>query len=238
MSKQKAVKIPVKQTLNLYVKQKTLANPTRLIPILLLIALVAGVIAKYAVIDRLNQVRQAEAELYEMKQYLAEIQSTYTDYDEVEKEYNRYTYQNYDRTLPDRLEVMGLIERTLFPAGSVQNVSINGRTISTSLNGPKLDGTSWLMTSLISEKMVEDVNVSSYVDSTDKGGGNNDNTTITMTIMLVDPTTIVEEEPAEGEAAEDGIIPEGETPDQPEADGAQNGEAQSEPDVTANEGEE
>ena len=187
----KKIKVPSKQTLNLLVKEKTLAHPTRLIPILLLIALGSYAFAKFAVIDRLNKVRHAEAELAVMYNQLEMIESTYADFDEVQSEYNRYTYENYDRTLADRLEVLAMIERQLFPVGSVQNISISGRTVSLILTGPSLADASGIIASLLSDPLVEEVNIPSYTENSDKTGANS---TIPMTITLKDATTIAPEE--------------------------------------------
>ena len=194
----KNMKIPSKKTLNLMIKVKTLAHPTRLIPILLLIVIVAGLFAKFAVINRLDQVNKAEAELSEMKKHLQTVENIYADYDEVQKEYNRYTYQNFDRTIPDRLDVLQMVERQLFTIGTVKNITISGRTVSLTLEGPNLEDVSVLYVALYSEPLVEDVIISSYNEQTKDEAI----TSINMTIYLVDATTLGTEDSAAG--AENG----------------------------------
>ena len=80
---------PTKQTLNLLVRRKTLAHPTRLIPALLAIVLVAGVIGKFAVMDRLAAVEAEQLELDRTRAQIAALQARCADYEDIEREYNR-----------------------------------------------------------------------------------------------------------------------------------------------------
>ncbi len=194
----KKIKIPNKQTLNLVVKVKTLAHPTRLIPILILIFLAAALFAQFAVIRRFNQVKQAEAELAEMQNLLEATEQAYKDYDDVELEYNKYTYENFDRTLFDRIEILDMIQRRLFPACTVQSLSISHNTstnndiLSLTVTGPTLEETYALAESIMSEPMVDDVYISSYVDGSSNGSSSAETpqSTVTMTITLIDATTL------------------------------------------------
>lgn len=195
----KKTKLPSKKTLNLVVKVKTLAHPTRLIPILLLIFLGVGIFTEFAVIRRIEKVRQAEAELAEMRRNLEMIQSAYADYDEVEAEYNRYTYDNYDRTLFDRLDVLALLERQLFPVCTVQSLNISGQTISMTVQGPTLEQMSDILTSLRNDPMVDGVYMSSYTDNSESSGGSGSSTAV-LTITLAD-ATVYAQQMAEAEAA-------------------------------------
>ncbi len=210
----KKIKIPQKQTLNLLVREKTLAHPTRLIPILLLIALGAGLFAKFAVIARLDKVKQAEAELAELQNILDMTQNAYADYDEVEEEYNKYTYENFDRSLFDRIEILEMIKRRLFPVCTVQSLNIshnngtNSDMLSLTVTGPTLQETYALVTSLMTEPMVDDVNISSYVDNSDNNSADA-KSTVVMTITLIDATTLDEKlaaiEEAQNMLAEAGL---------------------------------
>ncbi len=193
----KNVKIPSKKTINLLFKRKTLAHPTRLIPILLLIALVSYAIAQFAVINRLEQVKQAEAELLHMQEELAAVKAIYADYDEVKAEYNRYTYQNYDRSIPNRLSVLAMLERRVFNVCTAQSLSISQRTVSMTLGGLSLEANSELIAGLKEEPMVEDVFVSTTSSTSRANDGSDVTSTVTsITISLKDPTTIQPEAPA------------------------------------------
>lgn len=185
----KNVKIPSKKTINLLFKKKTLAHPTRLIPILLLIALGSYCVAQFAVINRLEKVKQAEAELIHMREELAAVEAAYADYDEVQAEYNRYTYQNFDRTVPNRLAVLALLERRVFSVCTAQSLSITQRTVSMTLEGLSLEDTSALIEGLKEEPMVEDVFVSTSSYGTKTYNGTESAVT-SITISLKDPTTI------------------------------------------------
>lgn len=201
----KTVKIPSKQTLNLMIKEKTLAHPTRLIPILLLIFLGAYAFAQFAVIGRLNKVRDAEAELSQMHSNLEMIKAAYADYDDVKAEYNRYTYQNYDRTIPDRLEILAMLERRVFSVCTAQSLSISQRTITMTLGGLSLDDTSALVASLKEEPMVLDVFVPNTSSNKSEIRDPGKEATVTaITISLKDPTTIVDESEQAVTDAENG----------------------------------
>ncbi len=195
----KNVKIPSKKTINLLFKKKTLAHPTRLIPILLLIALGAYCVAQFAVINRLEKVKQAEAELLHMREELAAVEAAYADYDEVQAEYNRYTYQNFDRTIPNRLAVLSLLERRVFNVCTAQSLSITQRTVSMTLTGLSLEDTSALIAGLKEEPMVEDVFVSTSSYGSKQYDGT-DTATTSITISLKDPTTIQPEAEPAGES--------------------------------------
>lgn len=219
MSKEKQKKtikkLPSKTTLNLVVKVKTLAHPTRLIPILLLIFVGAALFAQFAVIRRLNQVKQAEAELEEMRNLLTMTQNAYADYDEVEEEYNKYTYDNFDRSLFNRLDILDLIERRLFPVCTVQSLSISHNTttsndvLSMTVTGPTLEETYALVSGLLTEPMVQDVDIASYVDNSENAGADQPKSTVTMTITLIDATTLDERiaELEEAKSLLDGALP-------------------------------
>lgn len=192
----KNVKIPSKQTINLMIREKNLSHPTRLIPILILIILGANAFAQFAVIRRLNQVKQAEAEWAQMCYNLQMIEDSYADYDEVKAEYNRYTYQNFDRSIPDRLQILDMLEQKVFSVCTAHSLSITKRTVSMTLGGLDLAQTSELIASLRAEPMVEDVRVSSSTSSESDYDGGGSTTSTVMTVILKDPTTIPKEEPA------------------------------------------
>ena len=235
-------KLPSKTTLNLVVKVKTLAHPTRLIPILLLICVGVALFTHFAVIRRLNKVKQAEAELEQMRSLLRTTQEAYADYDEVEEEYNKYTYENFDRSLFDRLDILDMIQRRLFPVSTVQSLSISHNTstnndiLSLTITGPTLEETYALLSGLMTEPMVEDVNIASYVDNSENATGSEPMSTVTMTITLIDATTLDEklEAIAEGEA----LLDEMGTLTQNETEGAEPGSGASGEETGNNGGEE
>lgn len=153
---------PSKRTMNLYIKRKTLSHPTRWVPILVAIFAVAFLIGKYGVADRLARLDAARAELQRQKDYVRMLQDKTSDYAEVKQEYNRYSYTGFDRTLQDRLDVLTLIEEELFPACTVERMSVTGRQLTLTISNLSLKDNAELVERLERhEDMVEAVYISS-----------------------------------------------------------------------------
>lgn len=186
-ARKKQIKIPSKTTLNLLIKEKTLASPSRLIPILVLIFVGAFLFSKYAVVARLEKVNRAEAQLAAAESNLEQIQSSYADYDAVRAQYNCYSYEQYDRTIPDRVKVLDMLERRFFPISTVQSLSINGRDISLVLADISLETLTYINQVLMEEEpLIEYIEISSYVDNTDHDDSGRATTTASMSIRLAD----------------------------------------------------
>lgn len=185
-AKIKAKSVPVKTTLNLVIKEKTEFRPARLIPALLLVFLLAALFAKFAVLDRFAALEEAEREFSQDRAYLQELVNSYADYDEVQAEYNRYTYADFDRSIPDRQDVLKLLERRVFPVSGMRQMSISGKSVSLTLTGMTLEEISTLVNKLEAEPLVERITVSTAGYS----GRDNDVPTASMVILLVDATTL------------------------------------------------
>ncbi|HCO62286.1 MAG TPA: hypothetical protein DIT49_02320 [Clostridiales bacterium] len=184
--------IASKTSLNLVVVERGMSHPTRFVPALAAIVLAAVLLGKLGVADRLDRLAAAEAEVQGIWNQSAALDSRMADYDQVEEEYNRYTYMDYDRTIIDRLDILDLVERQMLPVCTVQGMSISGSVMTLRLSGLTLEATAALSARLEEEKIVSSVTVStsSYVSST----GSGEVITITnMTIALADATTLEED---------------------------------------------
>ena len=189
MSREKAIKaksFPTKTTLNLVYKEKREFRLSRLVPAVLAVVLLAAVFAKFAVIDRFAALAEAENQLAREQAQLQELINSFADYDEVQAEYNRYTYENFDRTIPDRQDVLKLLERYVFPVSGMQQLSIAGRSVSTTLTGMTLEEVSTLVNRLESQPLVDKVTVS----TTGYSGRDNEVPIASMVILLADATTL------------------------------------------------
>ena len=212
---QKKIKYPTKKTLNLMIKEKTLASPTRLIPILLLIVVGALAFSKFAVVDRLAKVDKAESELATMKNQLELIQNAFSDYDQVEDQYSRYSYENFDRTIPDRIDVLEMLEIWFMPVCRIQSLSMNGRDLSMTIADINMDTITYLNGVLTHEEpMVESIKITSYVDNTDRDQSGERTVTATVNIYLADATNTYNPDALEFDP--DAIINEGMQSEEPE----------------------
>ncbi len=165
--KEKAV--ASKTTLNLAMRERDLSkSPIVALPVIALIAVVA-ILVSLGVGSQLARVTAAQREVDQTKANIAAMKAAYADYDEVQAEYNRYTYEKFDRTIADRLEVLSLMERQVYPVCAVRSFSVAGRQMSLVLEGLTLESTSALITRLNAEKMVDSVSVSVYDATSDSG---------------------------------------------------------------------
>lgn len=167
MKKEKAA--ASKTTLNLAMRERNLSkSPAVVLPVVLAIAAVA-LLVSWGVGSELARATTAQREVDRMRENVETLKAGYADYDEVQAEYNRYTYEKFDRTIADRLDVLSLMERQVYPVCSVRNFSVAGRQMSLVLEGLTLESTSSLITRLNAEAMVDSVSVSVYDATSDSG---------------------------------------------------------------------
>jgi len=185
MAMKKDKNIASKKTLNLAIREKHIVKYMLVIPTLAVIVLLAAVVSKFAVVDRLAQVSAARREVELLKDQAAALEAQYADFDEVRAEYNRYTYKDFDRTLADRMDVLELIEREIFPVCQVQRLALAEKRLDLALEGLTLENTSELITRLNADKLVDSVRVSTATTTEENGTVHR---TTEMTIMLADAT--------------------------------------------------
>ena len=175
--KEKAV--ASKTTLNLAMRERDLAkSPVVALPVIVVIALVAALVS-WGVGSQRARVTAAQQEVDQMRETVETLRAGYADYDQVREEYNRYTYKDFDRTIADRLDVLSLMERQVYPVCAVRSFAVAGRQMSLVLEGLTLESTSSLITRLNAEEMVDSVSVSVYDATSDSG------TTYPLTNMVI-----------------------------------------------------
>lgn len=188
MRREKRAAFAAKPDMNLAFREEQM-HPAALIAALLAILAAAFLVARFGVLGRMEAVAREEAEVSALGVRLAGLQEACADYDEVEREYNRYTYSGYDRTLADRLDVLSLLEREVFPVCGAQRLSMSGRQVSLTLEGLDLESTSALIASLRADDLVEDVSVSTYNgDAGTKSPSTITQMTITLAVVQTEQT--------------------------------------------------
>lgn len=190
MKKEKA--LASKQTMNLAIREKNLAKSALMVPIIAAIVLAAALVGKFGVADRLAQVSAAQREVDSIKAQTAAMQAAYADYDEVEAEYNRYTYKDFDRSLADRMDILALVEREIFPVCQVQRLSLADKRLDLALEGSTLGDGSALVARLEADPLVDAAFVTTATATQEDGTVYR---TTNMTILLADMSG--EEEVAE-----------------------------------------
>ena len=93
------------------------------------------------------------------------------DYDEVSAEYVRYSYKILvdENGLQDRLDVLDMLENTVYKNHAITNVSIAGNTVSLSFSGLDFNETAQLIQELQSYEMVSSVQVNNQTGNTGNG---------------------------------------------------------------------
>lgn len=176
---------PTKRTLNLMIREKKSVDPVKWVPGVLIVLAVAALFGKFAVADRYAKLNALEADLAAQKQKLEDTRAAYADYNEVQEQYNRYTYTDFDRTIADRLDVMAVLEREVFPVCDVGALSISGKAVSLSVTGLSLEEASALISRLEAEPLVASVFISNSNQTESDPEGSS-----SMTIQLADATTV------------------------------------------------
>ncbi len=179
---------PSKRTLNLAIRERRYPDPKKWIPGVLVVIILAALFSKFAVVDRYAKLNEAEAELAGKKAELAATQAQYADYDEVRERYNMYSYEGFDRTIADRLDVMDLLRRDVFPVCEVQDLSVSGKTINLSVTDLNLSQISQLIATLEGEPMVSSVTVFTASDDQEAVTGS-----ASLSVELVDATEVEKE---------------------------------------------
>ncbi len=146
--------LPVKRSINLAgIGEK----PIRLhvaIPAIVLIVAAAAVLSKFAVVDRLIEVSNAQREAAEAR---AELDATYKkieEYGELEELYAHYTYSDMteeELLRVDRVEVVSLIKRIVMPRAAVYSWSVSANQLTVNVTGNTLQEIN-----LIAQKLEED----------------------------------------------------------------------------------
>ena len=191
----KALKIPTKTTINLAKRESKKKDVLTVAVGAVLIAALAGSVAKFGVLDQLARLNAAESAYNEVhSQYEMTLQAV-ADYPEVEARYRTYSREwmrvgdQNGLAKVDRLDVLDLVEKRMMPRGQVNSVSLRDSVMVVSMSGMNLRQIS---------EMVELVRADPIVES---AALNLASTEQDSTEALMDFTLTIALEPAE-EAAE------------------------------------
>ncbi|MCC8079804.1 MAG: hypothetical protein LIO57_07080 [Oscillospiraceae bacterium] len=172
-----------KRTISFCPRQRRRADTLKTAALVLAIIAAAALFGKTAVADRLADLAQARSAVTAAQTELAALKASCADYDAVLERYRRNFYDGLDNRTVDRLEVMALVEEQIFPVCRVSNLSVDGQTLNLILADMDLAGSAELVERLMSQDIVQNVEVYSV------GYQNGDMlTTMTVTLCAVDET--------------------------------------------------
>lgn len=181
MKKEKS--LASKRTMNLAIRESNAARNALMVPVIAAIVLVAALVGKFAVADRLAEVRAAQREVDAIKSQTEAMMDAYADFDEVAEQYNQYTYKDFDRSLAERMDVLALIEREIFPVCQVQRLALAEKRLDLALEGSTLGDGSALVARLEADPLVDAAFVSTATATAENGEVRR---TTSMTILLAD----------------------------------------------------
>ena len=157
VTKKNAVVVPSKKTMN-FVHHQSSFNPKKVIPVVLVVLIVAAVFVKFGVLDPLDKKTAALNELALKQEQLAAVNTKLTGYEELEKEYGRYSYGWMNETevsMVSRMDVLALIEAKVAPKASIENIAVNNNVLTMNIYGITLEQASAMVKSLEESDLVE-----------------------------------------------------------------------------------
>lgn len=190
-----AMKLPTKTRINLAKRESRKKDMITLGVGLVLIAGLSAAVAKFAVIDQLDRLSQAEGAYNAVHVQYVAMQQAVADYPNVEERYRTYSRSwmlsgdTNGLARVDRADVLDLVEARLLPYGRINTLSLRDSVMVVSMSGMNLRQIS---------EMVELVRADPIVES---AALNLASTEQDSTEALMDFTLTIALEPAE-EAAE------------------------------------
>ena len=156
LKKTKEMVVPSKRTMN-FCHHKNPVDLKRLIPVLVIVAVVLLLFVKFCIIDMIQVERAAYDRLAEKKAQLAGLEVGLKDYDKVADMYGRFSYGWMNETevnTVNRLQVLALIEAKVGPAAVVENMAVNDNSLTLNIHGLTLEQASLVVKDLETSNLV------------------------------------------------------------------------------------
>ena len=176
---------PSKKVINLYYKEDKTTRPSTIALYVLFIAVVMLALAKVGIYDKMEELSAAKAEYTKQQQHLEEQMAYLEKYNEVSSQYSRYSYSylNEDEKVTDRMDILAILEETVYRDANVLSTIITGNVISIQYKDLTLEETAWLVQRLDNYAEVEKVEVNTATMSTSNKEKNELSTTMVITLV-------------------------------------------------------
>ena len=165
VTKKNAVVIPSKKTMN-FVHHQSSFNPKKVLPIVLAIIIVCAAFMKFGIMDPLAKKTAALNELSIKQEQLAAVNAKLAGYDELEKEYGRYSYGWMNETevnLVSRMDVLNLIEKRIATKATIDDIAVNNNVLTLNIHGITLEQASAMVKRLEARGLVQSAAVYNVV---------------------------------------------------------------------------
>lgn len=183
-----AVKLPTKTRINLAKRESRKKDFITLGVGLVLIAGLSAAVAKFAVIDQLDRLSQAEGAYNAVHVQYVAMQQAVADYPNVEERYRTYSRSwmlsgdTNGLTRVDRADVLDLVEARLLPYGRINTLSLRDSVMVVSMSGMNLSQISAMFERLQTERIVASASLN--MASTEEKDDPNALLDFTITIAL------------------------------------------------------
>ena len=176
---------PTKSTINLYYKEDKTTRPSTIALYVLFFAVVALAFCKLFIFDILMEVDAAKAELAKNEAYLETQMKYLANYNDISSQYSRYSYSylTEEEILCDRMEVLTMLEETVFKQADIETVVVTGDVVSLNFTGLNLEETALLVQEIQGYDIVDKVDVNTA--SLNSSSEDKDNLATKMVITLV-----------------------------------------------------
>lgn len=183
-----AVKLPTKTRINLAKRESRKKDFITLGVGVVLIAGLSAAVAKFAVIDQLDRLSQAEGAYNAVHVQYVAMQQAVADYPNVEERYRTYSRSwmlsgdTNGLTRVDRADVLDLMEARLLPYGRINTLSLRDSVMVVSMSGMNLSQISAMFERLQTERIVASASLN--MASTEEKDDPNALLDFTITIAL------------------------------------------------------
>ena len=153
--------LPSKKTMN-FVHHASSFNPKKVLPLAIVVVLVAGLFAKFGIMDQLDKKTAAYNDLAQRQEQLAVVNAKLAGYDELAKQYGRYSYgwmSESEVNMVSRMDVLALVEQKISPASVIENIAVNNNVLTLNIHGITLEQASAMVMSLEESEMVSSATV-------------------------------------------------------------------------------
>lgn len=166
VGKKKAI-LPTKRSMNLYFKvDRTTAPATIALYTLFTLVVLLGA-AKLAIYDPWTQEQQLKQQALALEQRSVSQMQELKNYDQVLENYIRSTPTQEELSQADTMEVLDLIDRTIRPAATVSQVTIEDNQVLVSFSGVTLSRAAELVTQLEQSPLVTNPHVDTAATTED-----------------------------------------------------------------------
>lgn len=183
-----AMKLPTKTRINLAKRESRKKDMITLGVGIVLIAGLSAAVAKFAVIDQLDRLSQAEGAYNAVHVQYVAMQQAVADYPNVEERYRTYSRSwmlsgdTNGLARVDRADVLDLVEARLLPYGRINTLSLRDSVMVVSMSGMDLSQISAMFERLQTEKIVASASLN--MASTEEKDDPNALLDFTITIAL------------------------------------------------------